>query len=53
MVVVKNATDHGTLEAFPIEDDEDGTEPEYCDRDGLGDFPCWLCVQTGRSELPN
>ncbi|SIR99058.1 hypothetical protein SAMN05421858_5041 [Haladaptatus litoreus] len=51
MAAVENATDDGTLEAFLSEDDND-TEPEDCDCDGLGDFPCWPCVKTGRKELP-
>ncbi|WP_435158817.1 hypothetical protein [Haladaptatus sp. DFWS20] len=49
MAAVENATDDGTLTAFPS-DDEDNTEPENCDCDGLGDFPCWPCVrQDGRN----
>jgi hypothetical protein len=52
MAAVENATNDGTLTAFPSEDEYD-TEPEDCDCDGLGDFPCWPCVQTGRKELPN
>ncbi|SIR92454.1 hypothetical protein SAMN05421858_4572 [Haladaptatus litoreus] len=51
-MAVENATGDGTLEAFPSEDDND-VEPEDCDCDGLGDFPCWPCVRTGRKELPN
>jgi uncharacterized Zn finger protein len=39
MATVVNATDDGTLEAFPSED-EDVSELEDCDCDGLGDFPC-------------
>ncbi|SIR92087.1 hypothetical protein SAMN05421858_4535 [Haladaptatus litoreus] len=50
MAAVEHATDDGTLEAFPSKDE---TEPEDCDCDGLGDFPCWPCVRTGRKELPN
>ncbi|WP_227357443.1 hypothetical protein [Haladaptatus salinisoli] len=50
MAAVEHATEEGTLNAFPPEDD---TEPEDCDCDGLGDFPCWQCVQTGRKVLPN
>ncbi|WP_458190237.1 SWIM zinc finger family protein [Haladaptatus sp. NG-WS-4] len=54
MAAVENATDDGTLDAFPSEDDnEDDTEPEDCDCDGLGDFPCWPGVRAGRKELPN
>ncbi|WP_435158850.1 hypothetical protein [Haladaptatus sp. DFWS20] len=53
MTAVETATDDGTLDAFPSEDKEDDTEPEDCDCDGLGDFPCWPCVRTGRKELPN
>ena len=52
VTAVENATDDGTLDAFPSED-EDDAEPEDCDCDGLGDFPCWPCVRTGRKELPN
>jgi hypothetical protein len=46
------SVDDVTLNAFPSGDDGDA-EPEDCDCDGLGDFPCWPCVQTGRKELPN
>ncbi|MFB9808561.1 SWIM zinc finger family protein [Haladaptatus pallidirubidus] len=53
MAAVENATDNGTLDAFPSEDYEDNAEPEDCDCDGLGGFPCWPCVRTGRKELPN
>ncbi|WP_231188389.1 SWIM zinc finger family protein [Haladaptatus sp. DYF46] len=52
MAAVENATDNGTLNAFPSED-EDDIEPDDCDCDGLGDFPCWPCVRTGQKELPN
>ncbi|WP_139328887.1 SWIM zinc finger family protein [Haladaptatus litoreus] len=52
MAAVENTTGDGTLEAFPSED-EDNAEPEDYDCDGLGDFPCWPCVRTGRKELPN
>ncbi|ODR79565.1 hypothetical protein BG842_06580 [Haladaptatus sp. W1] len=52
MAAVENATDDGTLNAFPSED-EDDTNPEDCDCDGLNGFPCWPCVRTGRKELPN
>ncbi|GAA0242405.1 hypothetical protein ACFFQF_19925 [Haladaptatus pallidirubidus] len=52
LAAVETATDDGTLTAFPSEDDDDA-EPEDCDCDGLGDFPCWPCMQTGRTELPN
>ena len=52
MAAVENAIDDGTLDAFSSEDDNDA-EPEDCDCDGLGDFPCWPCVRTGRKELPN
>ncbi|WP_266080783.1 SWIM zinc finger family protein [Haladaptatus caseinilyticus] len=50
MAAVENGTDDGTLDAFSSEDD---TEPEDCDCEGLGDFPCWPCVRVGRKELPN
>ena len=39
MAAVETATEEGTLDAFPSEDDND-VEPEYCDCDGLGGFPC-------------
>ncbi|WP_435158823.1 hypothetical protein [Haladaptatus sp. DFWS20] len=52
MATVENTTDDGTLAPFPSEDDDDA-EPEDCDCDGLGGFPCWPCMQTGRKELPN
>ncbi|MFH5845236.1 hypothetical protein [Haladaptatus sp. CMAA 1909] len=52
MAAVETATDDGTFNAFPSKDDDDA-EPEECDCDGLGDFPCWPCVRTGRKELPN
>ncbi|MFH5802248.1 SWIM zinc finger family protein [Haladaptatus sp. CMAA 1911] len=51
MAAVETATDDRTLDVFPSEDDD--TKPEDCDCDGLGDFPCWPCVRTGRKELPN
>ncbi|WP_266080597.1 SWIM zinc finger family protein [Haladaptatus caseinilyticus] len=50
MAAVENATDDGTLDAFPSEDED---ELEDCDCEGLGGFPCWPCVRTGRKELPN
>nr|WP_227380988.1 SWIM zinc finger family protein [Haladaptatus halobius] len=40
-----------TLDAFPSKN-EDGAEPEECDCDGLGGFPCWPCVRTRQKELP-
>ncbi|WP_458190965.1 SWIM zinc finger family protein [Haladaptatus sp. NG-WS-4] len=52
LVAVENATDDGTLDAFASED-EDDTEPEDCDCDGLNGFPCCPCVRTGRKELTN
>jgi hypothetical protein len=52
MVAVENATDDGMLDAFPSEK-EDDAEPNNCDCAGLGDFPCWPCVRTGRKDLPN
>ena len=51
MAAVEIAMD-GTLDAFPSEDDND-VEPEDCDCDGLGGFPCWPCVREGHKELPN
>ncbi|WP_458190807.1 hypothetical protein [Haladaptatus sp. NG-WS-4] len=64
MAAVENAIDDGTLHAFPSEDEDDDTDdtndakatdetPEECDCDGLGGFPCWECVKTGRKALPN
>ena len=49
MAAVETATDDGTLDASPSDDDD--AEPDDCD--GLDDFPCWPCVRTGRKELPN
>jgi hypothetical protein len=40
MAAVENATDDGTLDAFPSEDDEDDAKLEDCDCDGLNGFPC-------------
>ncbi|WP_458210948.1 SWIM zinc finger family protein [Haladaptatus sp. NG-SE-30] len=51
MAAVENATEDGTLDAFPSEDKADA-EPDNCDCEGLEDFPCWPCVKTGRKELP-
>ncbi|ODR79250.1 hypothetical protein BG842_15665 [Haladaptatus sp. W1] len=51
MAAVENATDDGTLDAFSSEDEY--AESDDCDCHGLGGFPCWPCVQTGRKELPN
>ncbi|WP_435158696.1 SWIM zinc finger family protein [Haladaptatus sp. DFWS20] len=51
MAAVEGATDDGTLHAFPSRDDD--TEPEDCDCENLGDFPCWPCIRVGRKELPN
>ncbi|MFH5800399.1 SWIM zinc finger family protein [Haladaptatus sp. CMAA 1911] len=51
MAAVETATKDRTLDAFPSEDDE--SELEDCDCEGLGDFPCWPCVRTGHKELPN
>lgn len=48
MTAAENATDDGTLDAFPSEDDD--TEPEDCDCDGLGGFPCWASfIQSSHS----
>ncbi|MFB9807728.1 hypothetical protein ACFFQF_22065 [Haladaptatus pallidirubidus] len=52
MAAVETATDDGPLDTFPSEDDNNA-QPEDCDCDGLGGFPCWPCVRTGRKELPN
>ncbi|WP_227379665.1 hypothetical protein [Haladaptatus halobius] len=56
MTAVETAADDRTLTAFPSKDDEtdeDNAEPEECDCDGLGGFPCWECVRTEPTELPN
>ncbi|WP_227379993.1 SWIM zinc finger family protein [Haladaptatus halobius] len=56
MAAVETARDDDTLTAFLSDDDEtddDDSEPEDCDCDGLGGFPCWPCVRTGRKALPN
>ncbi|WP_266082873.1 SWIM zinc finger family protein [Haladaptatus caseinilyticus] len=52
MAAVETATQDGTLDSFPSEDDND-TELEDCDCEGVGDFPYWPCVRAGRKELPN
>ena len=39
MAAVETATEEGTLDVFQLEDDNE-TEPEDCDCDGLGGFPC-------------
>ena len=39
-------TDGGVATVAQQDDDE-------CDCDGLDDFPCWHCVETGRRELPD
>ena len=51
MAAVETATNDGTLDAFPSEDEN--AESEDCDCDGLSGFPCWPCVRAGRKELPN
>ncbi|WP_423747262.1 SWIM zinc finger family protein (plasmid) [Haladaptatus sp. SPP-AMP-3] len=51
MAAVENATDDGTFDAFPSENDD--AEPDNCDCAGLSGFPCWPCVRIGRKELPN
>lgn len=53
MAAIETVTDDGTLEVFPSEDSENDPEQEDCDCDGLGGFPYWPCVRTGRKELPN
>jgi hypothetical protein len=53
MAAVENAIDDGTLDAIPLADNEDDAGPVDCDCDGLGGFPCWECVKTGRKALPN
>ncbi|WP_231189211.1 SWIM zinc finger family protein [Haladaptatus sp. DYF46] len=53
---VENATDDGTLDAFPSvddEDNEDDTESTKGNCDGLNGFHCWPCVRMGRKKLPN
>ncbi|WP_227356106.1 SWIM zinc finger family protein [Haladaptatus salinisoli] len=52
MAAVENATDDGTLDVSPTEDDDD-VKPEDCDCDDFGGFPYWECVRTGRKEPPN
>ncbi|WP_266082606.1 hypothetical protein [Haladaptatus caseinilyticus] len=52
MAALETATEEGTLDVFPSEDDND-TAPDDCVCDGLSGFPCWPCVRTGRKELPN
>lgn len=32
--------------------DNDSDQPADCDCDGLGGFPCWPCVRSGRRDLP-
>ncbi|MFH5801038.1 hypothetical protein [Haladaptatus sp. CMAA 1911] len=51
-IAVDNVTEEKTLDIFLSEDEAD-TEPDNCNCDGLGGFPCWPCVRTGRKELPN
>ncbi|SIR96627.1 hypothetical protein SAMN05421858_4815 [Haladaptatus litoreus] len=46
-----NATEDGTLDAFPSGGDD--FEPEDCDCECLGGFPCWPCMRMRRIELPN
>ncbi len=55
MAAVETARDDDTLTAFLSDDDEadDDAEPAECECDGLNGFPCWPCVRTGRTELPN
>jgi hypothetical protein len=53
MAAVENATEEGTLDAFPSEDDGDDAGPADFDYDGLNGFPCWPGVRTGRKKLPN
>jgi TFIIF-interacting CTD phosphatase-like protein len=56
MAAVEHATDDGTLDGFPSEDDDaepDDAESLECECDGLNGSPCWSCVKTGRKELPN
>ncbi|WP_435158391.1 SWIM zinc finger family protein [Haladaptatus sp. DFWS20] len=50
MAAVENATDDGTLNAFTFEDGNNA-EPDDCDCDGPGGFPCWPCVRSRRKEL--
>ncbi|WP_266081509.1 SWIM zinc finger family protein [Haladaptatus caseinilyticus] len=33
-------------------EDSDSNQPADCDCDGLGGFPCWPCVRSGRRDLP-
>ncbi|WP_227379661.1 SWIM zinc finger family protein [Haladaptatus halobius] len=53
MTAVETATEDGTLDAFPSDDNEDDSESVECDCNGLGGFPCWECVRTDWKELPN
>ncbi|WP_231189025.1 SWIM zinc finger family protein [Haladaptatus sp. DYF46] len=64
MTGVEDAAADGDLDVFPSEDndesddveapsDDENKPPEDYDCDGLGGFPCWPCVRTGRKELPN
>ncbi|WP_231188332.1 SWIM zinc finger family protein [Haladaptatus sp. DYF46] len=51
MAAVENATDDGSLDAFPSEDNEDDAEPAECECDGLNDFPCWPYMRMSRRTL--
>ena len=59
--LLQAATDHflvadgGTqieTEAEAHTGDSNCDQPADCDCDGLGEFPCWSCVRSGRHDLP-
>ena len=59
--LLQAATDHSLVadggtqietESETHVDDSDTDQPEDCDCDGLGGFPCWPCVRSGRRDLP-
>ncbi len=59
--LLQAATDHSLVadggtqiekEAETHENDSDTDQPADCDCDGLGGFPCWPCVRSGRRDLP-
>ncbi|MFH5800397.1 hypothetical protein [Haladaptatus sp. CMAA 1911] len=52
MAAVENTINDGTLEAFSSKDDNNAELEDY-DCEGLNGFPCWPCVRTGWTELPN
>ncbi|WP_458190046.1 SWIM zinc finger family protein [Haladaptatus sp. NG-WS-4] len=59
--LLQAATDHSLVadggtqiekESETHVEDSDTDQPADCDCDGLGGFPCWPCVQSGRRDLP-